>query len=88
MSSSAPSFAVLGVPSDIVSALDAKGITSPFEIQSMTLPDALAGRDVCGKAPTGSGKTLAFILPGIVHINAQPYGITAVAAAINTHACA
>ena len=60
MSPSACSFAVLGVPSDIVSALDANGITSPFPIQSMTLPDALAGRDVCGKAPTGSGKTLAF----------------------------
>jgi superfamily II DNA/RNA helicase len=60
MSPSASSFAVLGVPSDIVSALDANGITSPFPIQSMTLPDALAGRDVCGKAPTGSGKTLAF----------------------------
>jgi len=60
MPASAPSFAVLGVPSDIVSALDANGITSPFPIQAMTLPDALAGRDVCGKAPTGSGKTLAF----------------------------
>ena len=60
MPPSASSFAVLGVPSDIVSALDANGITSPFPIQTMTLPDALAGRDVCGKAPTGSGKTLAF----------------------------
>jgi superfamily II DNA/RNA helicase len=28
-----------------------------------TIPDALAGRDVCGQAPTGSGKTLAFGLP-------------------------
>jgi superfamily II DNA/RNA helicase len=29
----------------------------------MTIPDALAGRDVCGKAKTGSGKTLAFGIP-------------------------
>ena len=71
MSSSAPSFAVLGVPSDIVSALDAKGITSPFEIQSMTLPDALAGRDVCGKAPTGSGKTLAFGIGAVARLNGK-----------------
>ena len=33
---------------------------------------ALSGRDVVGIAETGSGKTLAYILPGVVHINAQP----------------
>ena len=32
-------------------------------MQVLTIPDALAGRDVCGKARTGSGKTLAFGLP-------------------------
>ncbi len=53
-------FADLGVPSDIVSVLSKRGIFEPFPIQAITLPDALAGRDVCGKAPTGSGKTLAF----------------------------
>ena len=35
----------------------------PFPVQALTIPDALAGRDVCGKAKTGSGKTLAFGLP-------------------------
>jgi superfamily II DNA/RNA helicase len=54
------SFADLGVPADIVAALDRRGIREPFPIQTATVPDALAGRDVCGKAPTGSGKTLAF----------------------------
>jgi ATP-dependent RNA helicase DDX5/DBP2 len=33
---------------------------------------ALAGRNMIGVADTGSGKTLSFILPAIVHINAQP----------------
>lgn len=33
---------------------------------------ALSGRDMVGIAETGSGKTLSFILPGIVHIMAQP----------------
>jgi superfamily II DNA/RNA helicase len=32
----------------------------PTDIQALTIPDGLAGRDVCGKAPTGSGKTIAF----------------------------
>ncbi|HUS62678.1 MAG TPA: DEAD/DEAH box helicase [Acidimicrobiales bacterium] len=55
-----PTFADLGVPSGLVAAMSRRGITEPFPIQAATIPDALAGRDVCGKAPTGSGKTLAF----------------------------
>jgi len=53
-------FAALGVSPDLVAALARDGIEEPFPIQALTLPDALAGRDVCGKAKTGSGKTLAF----------------------------
>ena len=37
-----------------------RGIKAPTPIQTMTIPDGLAGKDVCGKAPTGSGKTIAF----------------------------
>ena len=67
-----PSFASLGVPTDIVAALDRKSITEPFPIQSMTIPDALAGRDVCGKAPTGSGKTLAFGISAVARLSGKP----------------
>ena len=56
-------FADLGVDADLVSALSDQGIETPFAIQSLTIADGLAGRDVCGKAKTGSGKTLAFGLP-------------------------
>jgi superfamily II DNA/RNA helicase len=56
-------FSDLGVAEDICLALKERGITSAFPIQEMTIPDILAGRDVCGKAKTGSGKTLAFGLP-------------------------
>ncbi|NNL68667.1 MAG: DEAD/DEAH box helicase [Acidimicrobiia bacterium] len=56
-------FDALGVSDDLVDALTGKGITEPFPIQTMAIPDALAGRDVCGKAQTGSGKTLAFGIP-------------------------
>ena len=56
-------FEDLGVPDAIVGAPRAQGITSPFPIQALTMTDALAGRDVTGKAETGSGKTLAFGIP-------------------------
>jgi len=56
-------FAALGVSPDLVAALAAGGIEEPFAIQALTIADALAGRDVCGKAKTGSGKTLAFGIP-------------------------
>jgi superfamily II DNA/RNA helicase len=59
-------FAELGVPSILTAALAARGITTPRPIQARTLPDALAGRDVLGRAETGSGKTLAFGLPLLV----------------------
>ncbi|HEY8547453.1 MAG TPA: DEAD/DEAH box helicase [Acidimicrobiales bacterium] len=53
-------FADLGVPPHLRAGLAERGIVEPFPIQAATLPDALAGRDICGRAPTGSGKTLAF----------------------------
>ena len=56
-------FGSLGLPSILVEQLREAGITAPFPIQSATIPDALAGRDVLGRARTGSGKTLAFGLP-------------------------
>ncbi len=59
----AKSFAELGVSPELGEALAAAGIEAPFPIQELTIADALAGRDVCGKAKTGSGKTLAFGLP-------------------------
>lgn len=59
------SFADLGISDDLVEALSARGIVEPFPVQALTIPDALAGRDVCGRAQTGSGKTLAFGIPMI-----------------------
>lgn len=40
-------------------------------IQSQGWPMALLGRDMIGISATGSGKTLAFLLPAMIHINAQ-----------------
>jgi ATP-dependent RNA helicase RhlE len=57
------SFRELGVSAPVADALAARGIHTPFRIQTLVLPDALAGLDVLAKSPTGSGKTLAFALP-------------------------
>lgn len=65
-------FAELGVTPALVAELESGGITVAFPIQAMTIADALAGRDVCGKAKTGSGKTLGFGLPMLQRISSQP----------------
>jgi superfamily II DNA/RNA helicase/cold shock CspA family protein len=62
------SFTDLGVAADINARLEKLGITSPLPIQAATIPAALAGKDICGKAPTGSGKTLAFGMPIAAHM--------------------
>ena len=59
----ARTFESLGVSPELTHALADEGIVSAFPIQALTIADALAGRDVCGKAKTGSGKTLAFGVP-------------------------
>src|SRR5262245_41733015 len=56
-------FAALGVSAESAAALEARGITTPFQIQSRAIPPALAGTDLLAKSPTGSGKTLAFAIP-------------------------
>jgi superfamily II DNA/RNA helicase len=62
-------FADLGVPESLCNALAKRRVTEPFPIQAAAISDALAGRDVSGKAPTGSGKTLAFGLPVLARVD-------------------
>jgi superfamily II DNA/RNA helicase len=61
----------LGVPAPLVTSLAQRGITEPFPIQTATLVDTLAGRDVLGRGRTGSGKTLAFALPLVTRLAAS-----------------
>jgi superfamily II DNA/RNA helicase len=56
MSPDPVTFAALGVPDDLVAALSARQISAPFPIQAATIPDALAGRDICGRAPTAPAR--------------------------------
>jgi superfamily II DNA/RNA helicase len=65
-------FAELGLPRPLVRALARAGIERPFPIQTATIPDALAGRDVLGRGQTGSGKTMAFGLPVLARMAGTP----------------
>ena len=62
-------FSDLGVSAPVASALAKRDIRTPFPIQEMVIPDALAGRDVLGRSHTGSGKTLAFAAPIVERID-------------------
>jgi len=82
----ATTFAALGLTGPLVAAMTRRGIDAPFAIQTRAIPDALAGRDVLGRAQTGSGKTLAFGLPMLARLAAgdrrsvagQPRGLVLV----------
>jgi len=70
------SFFELGVNPLIVKTLSKSGINDPFPIQTATLPDAIAGKDVLGRGQTGSGKTLAFglaVLTRLATRKAKPH---------------
>ena len=65
---SSAGFPSLGVPAVLAQALAGQGIDAPFPIQTATLPDSMAGKDVLGRGRTGSGKTLAFSLPLVTRL--------------------
>ena len=48
------------------------GYKDPTPIQAQSWPVAIEGRDLVSIAKTGSGKTCGFLLPGFLHIKAQP----------------
>ena len=71
-------FAELGLPNSMLKRLHEQGKIDAFPIQAAVIPDALAGRDVAGRAPTGSGKTLGFGLPLVAGLtDAKPKRPTA-----------
>ncbi len=56
----------------LLAGLDRAGFTRCTPIQALTLPVALAGRDVAGQAQTGTGKTLAFLVATINRLLNRP----------------
>lgn len=64
-----PPFSELGLPDDLLAAIEILGYERPSPIQAKAIPPALEGRDVLGLSATGSGKTAAFALPALANIN-------------------
>ncbi|SEA33740.1 DEAD/DEAH box helicase [Microbulbifer marinus] len=62
-------FDQLGLPSDILTAVQKLGYETPSPIQAQTIPSLLEGRDVLGQAQTGTGKTAAFALPMLAQLD-------------------
>jgi ATP-dependent RNA helicase RhlE len=56
-------FDELKLAPELLRAVKDQGYTEPTPIQQMAIPEALAGKDVLGRAQTGTGKTAAFMLP-------------------------
>lgn len=64
-------FEEASMPEYVLSEVLKCGFDKPTPIQSQGWPMALKGRNMVGVSATGSGKTLAFLLPAMIHINAQ-----------------
>lgn len=65
-------FSTLDLHPALLAGLEKAGFTRCTPIQAMTLPVALAGRDVAGQAQTGTGKTLAFLVAAINRLLSRP----------------
>jgi len=66
-----PAFADLGASRAVSEALAKRGISEPFPVQRLVIPDVFAGHDVLVESPTGSGKTLAFGVPIVDRLEAS-----------------
>ena len=62
-------FASLGLPENLLSAVLSIGFNAATDIQALTIPPLLEGKDVLGEAQTGTGKTAAFGLPALAKID-------------------
>ena len=62
-------FGELGLPENILQALEKVGYEKPSPIQAASIPLLLQGKDLLGQAQTGTGKTAAFALPMLANLD-------------------
>ena len=65
-------FDSLQLAPELIKGVEAAGFTYCTPIQALSLPHALAGKDVAGQAQTGTGKTAAFLLATMHHLLTKP----------------
>ena len=68
-----PPFSELGLPAELLSAIEKLGYERPSPIQAKAIPVALTGRDILGLSHTGSGKTAAFTLPLLAKLDFKKF---------------
>ncbi len=61
-------FSKLGLPEELVNAVEKEGYERPYPIQVEAIPAITSGKDLLGIAKTGSGKTASFVLPILANI--------------------
>ena len=61
-------FDELKIKETILKGIQELGFSTPFPIQTQSIPLLLDGNDVVGQAHTGTGKTAAFGIPMLEHI--------------------
>ena len=66
-----PPFTELGLPAPLLAAIEQLGYERPSPIQALSIPPALAGKDILGLSATGSGKTAAFTLPALSKLDVK-----------------
>lgn len=62
-------FSNLNLSNEVLQAIEEMGFEEATPIQSQSIPEILAGKDVIGQAQTGTGKTCAFGIPAIERVN-------------------
>ena len=65
-------FEQFDLDSELLGGIQNAGFTKPTSIQTLVLPQAMAGKDILASAPTGTGKTAAFLLPAAQHLLDYP----------------
>src|SRR5690606_23919858 len=64
-------FEELSLAPELLRAVEELGFEEATPIQAMAIPEALAGKDVLGRAQTGTGKTAAFMLPTLQRLKEE-----------------
>lgn len=70
-------FKSLGLSDSLVAHLEQLGFVTPTKIQTLAVPQLLAGSDVVGQSQTGTGKTAAYSLPMFDKIDLKGHHVQA-----------